>query len=153
MPRIIVLVIGLLLLIAAGVGGWFAYQAYAPMLFGPKEEKPPPPPPPKVPRFVRLQALTVPVVGASRVEQLITFLITIEVEDEGVANTLQAQMPRIIDAFLVTLYAGLSDGTLMKAGLIDVAAVKVKLMRACTTVLGKDVVHNALVQMVYQRNL
>jgi len=156
MPRIIILVVGLILLIGAAVGGWFAYTTFGPQLLGAKEEKPaepPPPPPPRAPRFVRLPPMTIPVLGAKRVEQFVTFQVVLAVDDEGVAQSLQGQMPRLIDAFLTTLYVGLSDGTLLDQGLINLTAVKAKLMRASAKVLGKDVVKEALVQMVLQRNL
>ena len=69
------------------------------------------------------------------------------------AQRIQPQMPRVVDAFLTTLYIGLSDGTLLDRGLINLDAVKAKLKRASATVLGQDVVQDALVQAVLQRNL
>ncbi|MBI1206337.1 MAG: hypothetical protein GC191_03490 [Azospirillum sp.] len=154
MKRIIFLLIGLILMGGAGFGAWLAYQTYAPMLFGtkeePKEEKPPPQKPPK---FVRMQPITVPVIGPDRVRQFVTFQIALEVEDEAVAVALQPQMPRLIDAYITTLYAGLDDGSILKRGLIDVGAVKVRLVRASAKVLGEKLVLDALVQMVIQRDL
>ncbi len=148
---LIVLVLGILLLGGAGFGGWFLYNKYLVPHEGeaPKKVEPPPKPPTA---FVRLPPLVVPALGASRVEQFVTVVVTIEVllEKQPVA---QANQTRLTDAFLTAMYGGVADKSVMSGNLVNIPAVKEKLIEAATKVLGPGVVQDVLVQAVTQRNL
>lgn len=148
---LIVLVLGILLLGGAGFGGWTLYNKYLVPQEGvePKKVEPPPKPPTA---FVRLPPLVVPGLGANRVEQFVTVVVTIEVllEKQPLA---QANQTRLTDAFLTALYGGVADKSVMKGSLVNIPAVKEKLIEAGTKVLGPGVVLDVLVQAVTQRNL
>ncbi len=148
---LIVLVLGIVLLGGAGFGGWFVYQKYfteqadAP----PKKVEPPPKPPTA---FVRLPPLVVPMIGPSRVEQFVTVVVAVEVllDKQPMA---QANQPRLTDAFLTALYGGIADQSILNGALVNIPAVKAKLIEAAGKVIGKDAVQDVLVQAVTQRNL
>ena len=62
-----------------------------------------------------------------------------------------AQAPRLTDAFLTTIYGAIASGKVMSGGVLDVPQVKSKLRDAASKVLGKDMVRDALIQVVNQR--
>ncbi|MBP2230361.1 hypothetical protein [Azospirillum agricola] len=148
---LIVLVLGIVLLGGAGFGGWFVYNKYLVPQEGaePKKVEPPPKPPTG---FVRLPPLVVPMLGASRVEQFVTVVVTVEVLLEK-QPMVQANQTRMTDAFLTALYGGVADKSMMNGGLVNLPAIKEKLAEAGTKVLGPGVVQNVLIQAVTQRNL
>ncbi|CAO3400095.1 hypothetical protein [Azospirillum palustre] len=148
---LIVLVLGIVLLGGASFGGWFVYQKYfiehpdAP----PKKVEPPPKPPTA---FVRLPPLVVPMIGPTRVEQFVTVVVAVEVLLEK-QPMVQANQPRLTDAFLTALYGGVADKSILNGALVNIPAVKAKLVEAAGKVVGKDAVYDVLVQAVTQRNL
>ncbi|ANC91055.1 hypothetical protein A6A40_03585 [Azospirillum humicireducens] len=147
---LIVLVLGIVLLGGASFGGWFVYQKYfTEQPDQPKKVEPPPKPPTA---FVRLPPLVVPMIGPSRVEQFVTVVVAVEVvlEKQPLA---QANQPRLTDAFLTALYGGIADQSILNGALVNIPAVKAKLIEAAGKVIGKDAVHDVLVQAVTQRNL
>lgn len=147
---LVVLVLGLFLLGGAGYGGWYLYNTYlVPHEDAPKKEEPPPKP---VTGFVRLPPLVVPVIGPNKVEQFITVVVAMEVVQEKLP-IVQANMPRLSDGFLTALYGAIADKSVMKAGLVNIPAVKEKLVESAAKIVGPGVVINVLVQAVTQRNL
>ena len=147
---LIVLVLGIVLLGGASFGGWFVYQKYfTEQPDQPKKVEPPPKPPTA---FVRLPPLVVPMIGPSRVEQFVTVVVAVEVilEKQPLA---QANQPRLTDAFLTALYGGIADQSILNGALVNIPAVKAKLIEAASKVIGKDAVQDVLVQAVTQRNL
>ncbi|KAA0597195.1 flagellar basal body-associated protein FliL [Azospirillum lipoferum] len=147
---LIVLVLGIVLLGGASFGGWFVYQKYfVPHPEEPKKVEPPPKPPTA---FVRLPPLVVPMIGPSRVEQFVTVVVAVEVHLEK-QPIVQANQPRLTDAFLTALYGGIADQSILSGALVNIPAVKTKLVEAAAKVVGKDAVYDVLVQAVTQRNL
>ncbi|KAA0581105.1 hypothetical protein FZ983_09170 [Azospirillum sp. B21] len=147
---LIVLVLGIVLLGGASFGGWFVYQKYfTEQPDQPKKVEPPPKPPTA---FVRLAPLVVPMIGPSRVEQFVTVVVAVEVvlDKQPMA---QANQPRLTDAFLTALYGGIADQSILNGALVNIPAVKAKLVEAAGKVIGKDAVQDVLVQAVTQRNL
>jgi len=147
---VIVLVLGIALLGGAGYGGWMLYNIYLiPQEGAEKKEEPPP----KVPTsFVRITPLVVPVIGHKKVEQFVTIVVTMEVVAEK-APMVQAHQPKMVDAFLSTLYGAVDDKSVMTGNLVNIPAVKEKLTEAAAKVVGPGVVQSVLVQVVTQRNL
>lgn len=150
MKAIIVLVVGVLLLVGAAMGGWLLYFK---LMAKPPESSEPAPPPPKPPSaIVRVPSVVVPVIGENRVRQFVTVVVALEVDLE-MQPTTQANLPRLSDAFLTTLYGAVDDRTIFRGQLVDLPALKAKLAEAATKVLGGHGVQDVLVQIVMQRNL
>lgn len=147
---LIVLVLGIVLLGGASFGGWFVYQKY--FTPHPEEQKKVEPPPKPPTAFVRLAPLVVPLIGPSRVEQFVTVVVAVEVPLEK-QPMVQANQPRLTDAFLTALYGGVADKSILNGALVNIPAVKAKLVEAAGKVVGKDAVYDVLVQAVTQRNL
>ena len=153
MKGIVLLVVGVILLLAAAGGGYFAYTKF----MAPKDEAAeakkakPPPEPPAI--YVRIPPLEVPVVGAERVEQLITFVVALRVKDQAAGDTVGSRVPRIVDTFLTTLYGAIDEGEVLNGTIVNIAGVKKKLQAASDQLFGKDTVQEVLVQTVLQRRL
>jgi len=149
MKKIILLVLALMVLIGAGVGGY--------LLFGPKPEgeekaeEAPPPKPTGPPLFVPIGPMIVPVIGEKPVAQNILLVVSLEVYGDATREMVRQQSPRLVDAFLTALYGGIESGMVMDGQIINVGMVKDKLMKAAEKVLGPDVVHDVLIQAVSQR--
>ncbi len=148
---VLVLVFGLALLGGAGFGGWTLYQVY---IVGVEEaeEKEPEPPPRPVTAFVRLDPIVVPKIGRREVEQFLTVVVTLEVVAER-QSFAQARRPLVHDAFIMALYEGADDGSILRGSLVDIAAVKRKLTDVAKKVLGDGVVWDVLIQVVTQRRV
>lgn len=152
MKALFLLLFGLMLLGGAAFGGWTLYNKFmvpqtAEELAKKEAEKPPPPV-----AYVRINPIVVPMIGKDKVEQFVTIVATIEV-DAAKQPHAQANVPRLIDAFIFTLYAGVDDKSVMSGPLVSIPALKDKLAAAAAKVLGPGVVQGVLVQVVTQRNL
>jgi len=101
---------------------------------------------------VRISPIVVPVIGKEKVEQFVTIVATVEV-DAAKQPQAAANVPRLVDAFISAMYAGIDDRTLMNGPLVNIPAVKDKLTAAAAKVLGPGVAQGVLVQVVTQRNL
>ncbi|MEI6985391.1 MAG: hypothetical protein WCK65_04610 [Rhodospirillaceae bacterium] len=153
MKGIVLLVIGIILLAAAGGGSYYAYTRYinpSEDAGHPKEVKPLPPP---LPVYVRIPAIEVPVVGANRVEQIITLVVVLQVEDNAAAERTSSRMPQINDALMTGLYAAIDEGLILRGELVDISAVKQTMLQIAARLLGKDMVKEVMVQTVLQRRL
>ncbi len=155
MKKILVIVGVLLLLGGGGAAAWFFYLKD--MLAGEdaegealEEELPEEPAGPPV--YVEFNPMQVPLLSERGVEQMITLVIALQVRDNGVGDEVIELAPRLNDAYLLELYGSLEQGEVMlENGMIDLSAVKRKLLEASTEVLGDGMIDDILVQMVSQR--
>jgi flagellar FliL protein len=104
------------------------------------------------PVYVHIAPMVLPVISDQGVEQLITILIDVEVKDFDVADNMHANMPRVMDALMRSLYGGLGQGSLRNGKLVDVAKVKARATAALNEVIG-DGIREVLIQGVAQRML
>lgn len=152
MKKIILLVLALLVLVGAGVGGY--------VMFGPKahkegeehvEEKPKKKERSGPPVYVQVGPMIVPVLGAKTVEQNIMITISLEVDDDSVKEEVRQKSPRLVDAYVQALYGGIDKGQVIDGQVLNIPALKNKLMETTEKVLGPDVAHDVLIQSVSQR--
>lgn len=151
MKKIILLVLALLVLIGAGVGGY--------VMFGPKpqkegehvEEAPKKKERTGPPVFVQVGPMIVPVMGAKTVEQNIMVTVSLEVDDDTIREQVRQQSPRLVDAYVQALYGGIDKGQVIDGQVLNIPALKTKLMETTEKVLGPGVVHDVLIQSVSQR--
>lgn len=149
MKKLILLLVAVLVLGGAGVGGWY-------VLLGPGHasgEAGSAPAAPADPFYVEFNPLTLPVVGRQRIEQLITLKLTLEVADKTTADRVIAWAPRLNDAFMTALYGRLETVAMLPNGTIDVEVIKQRVLAASAALMGEGVVRDCLVQSVSQRNL
>lgn len=103
--------------------------------------------------FVKMDPLTLPVVGKDGIVQIINISVTLEVEDAEKAKSIEKFSPRLKDAYIQDMYGALSAKTAMTDnGVIEVNIVKERLNKVTAKVLGEEGgVRNVLLQAVQQR--
>lgn len=149
MKKVIILLVILLLLGGAGFGGWWFYIKSQDAAAAEEEQKKSH----KQPGTVRMSPLSIPVIGTQKTEMFITLMVTLEVESQDLVMDVQHQMPRLVDAFLITLYGSLNEGDMLNGRLVNLIQVKEKLYKAAVKVLGPNIVREVLVQTVTRRML
>ncbi len=105
------------------------------------------------PVYVHLEPMTMPIITNAGAEQLITMLIDVEVKDFDIADQMHADMPRVRDALMRSLYGGLGEGTLRNGKLADISKIKAKTLSALQEIIPGDGMKNVLIQGVSQRML
>lgn len=154
MMKIVLLLIGVILLAGAGFGGYVMYTEYMPAEDETDEAEAEPIIPLGPPAFLKLKPMVVPVIGRRGVEQFITLGVTLEMANQDKLDAISAQMPRLVDAFLTTLYGEIDKGSVVDGSLVKVEAVKSKLLEAANKVFGEEGgVMNVLVQSIHQRRI
>ncbi|HNQ91943.1 MAG TPA: flagellar basal body-associated FliL family protein [Alphaproteobacteria bacterium] len=102
--------------------------------------------------FVKMDPLTLPVVGEKGVVQIINISITLEAVDAEVAKEIEKFAPRLKDAYIQDMYGALSRKNAANAdGVIEVNRVKDRLNKITAKVVGEDKVRSVLIQAVQQR--
>ncbi|OFW87233.1 MAG: hypothetical protein A3J37_04495 [Alphaproteobacteria bacterium RIFCSPHIGHO2_12_FULL_45_9] len=102
--------------------------------------------------FVKMDALTLPIVNKNGVVQIVNISITLEVEDAEKAKEIEKFTPRLKDAYIQDMYGALGSATALTAsGVVEVNTVKKRLMSVTQKVLGDDSVRDVLLQAVQQR--
>ncbi|MBX6320593.1 MAG: hypothetical protein IRY94_02080 [Rhodospirillaceae bacterium] len=99
--------------------------------------------------FVDLPPLTLPAVRDGAVERLVRVDLALELRPGADAAKVQAELPRLTDAFLVELY-GLIGHRFMDESGDDTAVIKSRLQAASRRVLGSDAVAAVLIQGMAQ---
>jgi hypothetical protein len=124
-----------------------APQAYA----GEGEEKESSGPHPDF-EYVKLDPITLPVIGPRGLTQQVSFVVQLEV-DWGKKDEIAPYEPRLTDAYLQDLYGALGAGHgLMKDNFVNVDTVKQRLTTVTDKVMGPDhKVHAVLLQALQQR--
>ncbi len=103
------------------------------------------------PSFVQLEALVLPVMDEDGVSQVISLVVALEVKDEATVLEVQKLTPRLKDAYIQDMYGVLSRNGAMEGGVLQVGAIKARLNKVSTKVLGENVVKDVLLQVVQQR--
>lgn len=102
-------------------------------------------------QFVELSPLVLPIIDPNGASQTISMVIALEVGDAEAAAKVEQYAPRLKDAYLQDMYGALNRYAALKGGQIRLDVIKKRLNMASTKVLGEDVVHDVLLQVVQQR--
>lgn len=101
--------------------------------------------------YVELDPLILPIIDANGVNQVVSLVVALEVSDAKKAEKVTNLSPRLKDAYIQDMYGMLNDHAAMKGGVVQVAKLKKRLNEVSTKVLGEDVIHDVLLQVVQQR--
>lgn len=102
-------------------------------------------------QFVELDPLILPILGNDGVNQTVSLVIALEVADEKAAAIVEHMSPKLKDAYIQDMYGMLNQHAALKGGVLQVSELKSRLNKISTDVLGEDVVHDVLLQVVQQR--
>lgn len=146
--KIVVIILLVIILAGGGAAGWFFFLKEDPDAATEEvvEELPPSPP-----VYVRFNPLQLPLIGDDGIEQVIDIIVALEVPDQAAADLVIAMAPRLNDAILRDLYGVLHTSRIMRNGIVNVSAVKQRIVTVTQNLMGEDVVSDALVQGVAQR--
>jgi flagellar FliL protein len=151
MKKIIILILALLVLVGAGAAAYFMFVA-KPAHENEAEHKEPEK---KVrtgpPVFATIGPMIVPVMGETKATQNIIITVSLEVDDDATRDSVRAQSPRLVDAYVQALYGALDTGQVINGQILNIPAIKDELKQVTDKVLGPDVVHDVLIQSVSQR--
>ncbi len=163
MKYVAILLLAIVLTGAGGAGGYFFFQKQAVASLGPEkadalaeklardkearltEEEA------KNLRFVKLEPIILPIIDANGVNQVVTLILTLEVNSEENEKFVEALKPRLKDAYLQDMYGVLSRTANLKEGMIKVDELKTRLNKVSAKVLGEKKVNSVLLQVVNQR--
>jgi flagellar FliL protein len=101
--------------------------------------------------FVELDPLVLPIIDGTGVTQVVSLVIALEVEGKEKADEVKKLTPRLKDAYIQDMYGILNKHAAMKGGVVQVGAIKGRLTKITTDVLGEDMVDEVLLQVVQQR--
>ena len=148
MKIVVILVLVLVLLGGGGAAGWFFFLKEDPeaMVEEVVEEAPP-----AAPVYVRFNPLQLPLIGDDGIDQVIDIIVALEVPDDAAADQVIAMAPRLNDAILRDLYGVLHTNRIMRDGVVNVNAIKVRIVGVAQGIMGDELVIDALVQGVAQR--
>ena len=147
MKTLVIIVLALVLL-GGGAAGWFFFLKEDPDHVAEEvvEELPP-----ALPVYVRFNPLQLPLIGDDGIEQVIDIIVALEVPDDAAADKVIAMAPRLNDAILRDLYGVLHTSRIMRNGVVNVNAIKQRIVAVAQGIMGKELVSDALVQGVAQR--
>lgn len=161
MKKIVMMLFALLLVGGGGAGAYFYFNKPAEAAIDPKDlekgakkelsDKEKTEADAKV-SFVKMDPLTLPVVGKNGVVQIINISVTLEVSNPEVAKEIEKFTPRLKDAYIQDMYGSLSNNTAMDvSGVVEVNKIKARLNKITTKIIGPDKVNDVLLQAVQQR--
>lgn len=163
MKYITILFMAVLLIGAGGAGGYFFFQKQAIASLGEEsatavknkierdktahasEETA------KNLRFVELEPIILPIIDAEGVSQVVTLIVSLEVNSEENQKYVEQLKPRLKDAYIQDMYGELNRKASMDGGVIKVDQLKERLNSISARVLGQEKINSVLLQVVNQR--
>lgn len=103
--------------------------------------------------YVELSPLLLPIVDQRGVSQVVSLVVSLEVEDAEMATKVERLSPRLTDAYIQDLYGVLNYKAAMQGGVIQVSEVKRRLSVITHDLMGEGVINDVLLQVVSQRRV
>lgn len=102
-------------------------------------------------QFVELNPLMLPIISKHGSTQMVSLIVSVEVDSLDKADQVKKYSPRLTDAFLTDLYSAFGYQTALNGGEIPLTYLKERLNKISAKVLGDDVVDDVLLQFMQQR--
>lgn len=103
--------------------------------------------------FVKLDPIILPIIDAQGVSQVVTLVVSVEVDGSENAKRAEILVPRLKDAIIHDMYGVLNKKASTDGGLVKVDKLKRRLNKISQNVLGEKNVNDVLLQVVNQRQL
>lgn len=104
-----------------------------------------------VAEYIKMDPLLLPIIDDDGVQQVVSMVVTIEVDGISNADKVKAMRPRLADAYIQNMYGILNKHAALKGGIIQVAMLKERLNKVTSDVVGHDMGAEVLIQVVQQR--
>lgn len=101
--------------------------------------------------FVELNPLILPIIGDRGVMQMVSLVVSVEVDSEEKAEQVRKFSPRLADAFLSDLYGTFGNVANANGGNVPISFIKERLNMLSNKVLGDHVVDDVLLQVMQKR--
>ncbi|MCB1557261.1 MAG: flagellar basal body-associated FliL family protein [Alphaproteobacteria bacterium] len=101
--------------------------------------------------YVELAPLVLPIIDGNGITQTLNLVVVLEAESLKNKTTIEENEPRLNDAYIRELYGTLSKQIALEGGVLKVQVIKDRLRQVSDRVVGEDVVHDVLLQVVQQR--
>lgn len=101
--------------------------------------------------YVKLDPLVLPVVDNDGVQQMISMVVSIEVDSVNNAEKVKRLRPKLADAYIQDMYGSLHKHSALQGGIVRVDIIKKRLNVVTDKVLGDDIESDVLLQVVQQR--
>lgn len=103
--------------------------------------------------YVSIGPIILPVITDEGPQQIITMIVSLQVNDTSDSDKVREQLPRLIDAYMRALYGKLDATTMHHGRVVDIDFVKRKVAKATEEIMGKGIVEDVLIQAVSQRQV
>ena len=103
--------------------------------------------------FVKLDPIILPIIDEHGVSQVVTLIVSLEVDGKDKAARAEILIPRLKDAIIHDMYGVLNRKASTEGGLIKVNYLKKRLNRVSSKVLGEGNINGVLLQVVNQRQI
>lgn len=148
----IAVVLIVFLLLAGGGGGWWYYTNYmsqeAEMEVATEAAEAE-----IAYEYVELTPVHLPMIDKQGVQQMISLVIVLEVDDKETANRIKKKEPKLVNAYLTHMYGNMNNKRIVRDGVLQVEAVRQRMDKITRIILEDEEVHDVLVQMVNQRRV
>ncbi|MGB4101326.1 MAG: hypothetical protein WBK91_05420 [Alphaproteobacteria bacterium] len=101
--------------------------------------------------YVSIGPIILPVVTDDGPQQIITMIVSLQVEDIEGSDKVRQQLPRLVDAYMRALYGRLDRNTMHHGRIVNIDFIKRMVGRATDEILGKGIVEDVLIQAIAQR--
>lgn len=101
--------------------------------------------------YVTMDPLILPVIGQDGVQQVVSMVVSIEVDGVNDAERVKQLRPKLTDAYIQDMYGSLHKHAALEGGIIRVDIIKKRLNKITDKILGKDIDSDVLLQVVQQR--
>lgn len=102
--------------------------------------------------YVELDPLILPIVDNDGVSQIVSLVVSLEIEKPENVAKVNEMTPRLKDAYIQDMYGALNRHAALKGGVIQVGVIKKRLNKVTDDVMGdSEIVHDVLLQVVQQR--
>lgn len=103
--------------------------------------------------YVSIGPIILPVITDDGPQQIVTMIVSLQVNDTGDSDKVRQQLPRLIDSYMRALYGKLDSNTMHNGVVVDVDFVKRKVTKATEEIMGTGLVEDVLIQAISQRQV
>jgi flagellar protein FliL len=103
--------------------------------------------------YVSIGPIILPIITDEGPQQIMTMIVSLQVDDTGASDKVREQLPRLVDAYMRALYGKLDKGNMHHGVIVDIDFIKRKVAKATEEIMGKGIVEDVLIQAVSQRQV
>ncbi|MDH5722823.1 MAG: hypothetical protein OEY94_05835 [Alphaproteobacteria bacterium] len=101
--------------------------------------------------FVKLDPLILPIIDSNGINQVVSLVVSLEVSSINDAEKVRKMKPKLTDSYIQNMYGMLNEQVALQDGVLQVALIKRRLVIVTKEIMGDDIVHDVLLQVVQQR--